>query len=316
METGRRDFAVGLFIVVTTGVMVGALLVTSGLGEAHHDLYMRAETAQDLTTDTRVFLQGLAVGRVRQINPLVDRATGRLTFVLRLTINDRFPDGTRLNLPRGTKAEISQTGLAAPVIDLETPQSSTRTLAPSDTIESERRTSTVERIGEVANKLSGEVSDALADTRRLIARTTVAVDQTTKAVDKTEATIARISPMAEQVLTTLATDLQRTDRILATVEPRAGPLQDSLAVALGQTRALLSRLDSLAGTAQTVVVQNEDALRSVMDRLQHTGEMLEHFTDQVSRRPTRLLTGVTPPPTAKSDKDKDKDTTQVNRSHQ
>jgi ABC-type transporter Mla subunit MlaD len=140
------------------------------------------------------------------------------------------------------------------------------------------------------------------------------VDQTTKAVDRTEATIARISPVAEQVLTQLATDLQRTDRILATVEPRAGPLQDSLAITLGQTRALLSRLDSLAGTAQAVVVQNQDALRGVMDRLQHTGEMLEHFTDQVSRRPTRLLTGVTPPPVVKSDKDKD--STQVNRSHQ
>jgi hypothetical protein len=63
-------------------------------------------------------------------------------------------------------------------------------------------------------------------------------------------------------------------------------------------------------------VNNQDALRGVMERLQHTGEMLEHFTDQVSRRPTRLLTGVTPPTTTNKDKDKDKDTTQVNRSHQ
>lgn len=312
METKHRDFAVGLFIVVTIGVILGALLVTSGLGEAHRDLYMRAATAQDLTTDTRVFLQGLEVGRVRQINPLVDRATRKLAFVLRLSINDRFPDGTKLQLPHGTTAEISQTGLAAPVIDLETPDNGTRLLAAGDTIESQRRTSTVDRIGEAASQLSTEVSGALADTRRLIARTTAAVNQTNEAVGRTEATIARLSPVAEQVLTQLATDLQRTDRILATVEPHAGPLQDSLAATLGQTRALLVRLDSLAGTAHAVVVENQDALRGVMDRLQHTGEMLEHFTDQVSRRPTRLLTGVTPPAAST----KDKDTTVVNRSHQ
>lgn len=317
METKHRDFAVGLFIVVTIGVILGALLVTSGLGEAHRDLFMRAATAQDLTTDTRVFLQGLAVGRVRQINPHVEAGTGRLAFVLRLQIDQRFPDGSRLELPRGTRAVISQPTLAAPVIDLETPQDGVphRPLVAGDTIESQRKASTVDQMGEVASRLSNEVSLALADTRRLIARTTTAVSQTTEAVGRTEATIARLSPVAEQVLTSLATDLQRTDRILATVEPHAGPLQDSLAAALGQTRALLVRLDSLAGTAQNVVVQNQEALHNVMDRLQHTGEMLEHFTDQVSRRPTRLLTGVTPPPPAGT-KDRDKDTTTVNRSHQ
>lgn len=302
MDTKRRDFAVGLFLVVTIGVILGALLITSGLGEVHRDLFMRAATALDLTTDTHVFLQGLAIGRVREINPRVDARTGHLTFVLRLEINERFPDGSHLALPQGTRAMISQPTLSAPVIDLLTPEVPNPTpLNPGDTIDSQRKTSTVDQLGEVANKLSTQVAAALEDTRRLIAVTTTAVNHTTSAVDKTQAMITTLTPQVQTVLTTLDSSLRRTERILATVEPRAGPLQDSLSATLGQTRVLLAHLDSLAGTARTVVVQNQDALRGVMERLQRTGEMLEHFTDQVSRRPTRLLTGVTPPAVAAKD---------------
>jgi len=72
VEARRTDFLVGVFILVTIGIMVGTVIITSGLGRVQHVLYMRTETAQDLTSDTRVYLQGLAVGRVRQVYPQVD----------------------------------------------------------------------------------------------------------------------------------------------------------------------------------------------------------------------------------------------------
>src|SRR6059036_3753262 len=95
----RRDFLVGLFVLTTLGIIVGTLIVTSGLGSVRYDIYMRTESAQDLTRDTRVFLQGLEIGRVQQLNPVRSGNAGGLGFIGRLSINEKFPDGTALKLP-------------------------------------------------------------------------------------------------------------------------------------------------------------------------------------------------------------------------
>ena len=63
MDTARQDFTVGLVIVGAIAVVVGALLATSGWGERRYDLYLRTASAEGLTTDSRVYLQGLEVGR-------------------------------------------------------------------------------------------------------------------------------------------------------------------------------------------------------------------------------------------------------------
>lgn len=303
MESKRTDFLVGIFILVTIGVMVGTVIVTSGLGKVHHDLYMRTETAQDLTSDTRVFLQGLAVGRVRQVNPQVDSTTGALRFVALLLIDERFPDGTLLQLPVGTTGLISQQSVIAdPIVQLVTPPGTPGrvALAAGDTIDSRREVTALEQLGAVASKLENEVSSALEDVRQLIVRTTGAVDRTSRAVTQANQMLTDAAPLVDTVLRRLASSLERTDRVLAAIEPRSGPMQDSLMVTVGRAHALLIRFDSLAGTAQTMVEDNQDAIRNVAHHLQRTAEMLEHFTDQVSRRPTRLFTGVKPRPVADS----------------
>ena len=92
MEKRYTDFLVGLFILVSVGVIVGALVLTSGVGEGRYDVYMRSTTAEDLNQDTRVLIQGLEIGIVTQVNPVVDSTTRELNFVAKLTIRDRFPD--------------------------------------------------------------------------------------------------------------------------------------------------------------------------------------------------------------------------------
>ena len=90
--------------------------------------------------------------------------------------------------------------------------------------------------------------------------------------------------------------LDRADTVLAVLSPRVGPTADSLVAILGEARRALQRVDALADTAQSVVGEDRITLQETLRHLHNSALLLEHFADQVSRRPTRLLTGVKPPP--------------------
>lgn len=291
MNTQRTDFLVGLLILVSVGIIIGAFLVTSGFGVVRHEFYVRVASAEDLSTDTRVELQGLGVGRVRQVNPVVDSTNGTISFVARIAVQDRFPNGTKLALPRGTEAVISQaTPIAPSVIHLVLPAATPggSYLAPGDTINSQRPQNVLESLGKLATDLSGDVSETLRETR-------VLAERTTSAVRDAQTLMRENAPALHATLAKLSETLDRTQALLAEVEPRIGPLQDSVTTTLADTRRLVQHMDSLVTTASSITAENRDVIRETAGRLLRSTEVLEHFADQVSRRPTRLLTGVTPP---------------------
>lgn len=278
-------------MLATIGVMLGTLVITSGLLHRRYDVYMRTASAQDLTQDTRVLLQGLAVGRVRQVNPLLDSASGGLTFVARLSIDAEFPNGAPVTIPRGTHAVIEQVNPIAPlVIQLIVPEGGSRTAVdPGDTLVSERRQGAVDALGQIASDLSDELRKTIQDTRTL-------VRQTTRAAQEVEQLVSNSTPRVEEVLGQLSTSLERTDRILADLGPRVAPLNDSLTAVLADTRETLQQVMRLARTADAMAGENRTAIQETIQHLHNSAVLLEHFADQVSRRPTRLLTGVQPPP--------------------
>ena len=113
MET-RQDFYVGLLIVVAIALVVGALIATSGWGERRYDVYLRVANAEGISPDTKALVQGLEVGRVRSISPRVDSVSGTISFVARLSVAEKFADGSSLRLPRGTRAEVDASTPLAP----------------------------------------------------------------------------------------------------------------------------------------------------------------------------------------------------------
>lgn len=292
MNTQRTDFLVGLFILIAIGLVVGMAIVTSGLGELRTTFFLRTESAEALSQDTRVVLRGLEVGRLRDISPVVDSGTRALTFVGRLSVRERFPNGTELRLPRGTTAEIVQpTPIAPAVVELVLPSTADArgALESGDTIVATRPEGVLEMLTDMAGDLRGEIQAALTETRALLVRTTAAVEDT-------RGLMADNGPLVTDVLTRLSSNLERSDAVLADVQPRLGPLNDSIVATLGDTRATLRRADSLLRLAGDVVVENRAYAREIAERLLRTALVLEHFSDQISRRPARLLTGVTPPP--------------------
>lgn len=278
-------------MLATIGVIVGAIIVTSGLGVPRYDLYMRAASANDLTQDTRVLLQGLPVGRVRAIYPAVDTLSGQMAVLAKLSIERRFRDGTELSLPSGTRAVIVQRNpIASPVVELVLPNRPPGALLqPNDTIDSDRPASVIDVMSEMALELRTELTATLQETRTLLTRSTTAVEQT-------NAVLTSVGPPLQDALQNLASALDRTDQLLADLGPRVVDLSDSVAVALADARHILHTLDSLTLLGQQMASENRDAIRNLVDHLHRSAAVLEHFTDKVSRRPLRLFTGVTPPP--------------------
>lgn len=272
---------------------MGALVLTSGALEGRYDLYLRTDEAEGLTQDTRVVLQGLSIGRVSQINPRIDPQTNALSFVATLSVRERFPDGTRLQLPIGTEALITPppTVVGPSQVQLVMPAVSPGAafLQEGDTLDAERRASVMDALGEIAVEVRAELETMLQNTRDLLA-------QTTQTVATTNDLLREARPQIGRVFARVDTSLQRTERILALVEPRVGPVTDSVMATLASSHELLIELDSLATLGQTIALENREELSDAIEKLSRASVILQHFADQISRRPLRFLTGVTPPP--------------------
>jgi ABC-type transporter Mla subunit MlaD len=288
LETNRQDFFVGLLIIAAIGVVIGALIATSGWGERRYDIYVRAASAQGLTADTKVLVQGLEVGRVTSIAPRVDPATGSVSFLARLSLVERFAKGTQLRFPVGTRAEIDQLSQisAEAVIHLVMPDSarnSNAMLQAGDTINSIRKPSPLDALADVAAHLSKEVEDVLRQTRTALAT----VQRTVGNMDET---VRHVTPDVEATLHSVAASTDRLNTLLARTD-RAG-FPDSLSATLATTHRLLGRLDSLATTAQDLTADNRANLRETVTNLTQMSRQLNHFVDEMSARPYRLFTGV------------------------
>jgi ABC-type transporter Mla subunit MlaD len=280
----RQDFYVGLLIVVTIAVVVGALIATSGWGERRYDVYLRVANAEGISPDTKALVQGLEVGRVRSISPTVDSISGTISFVARLSVAEKFADGSSLRLPRATRAEVDASSPLAPAhINLLLPDTvGARRLfvEPGDTIRMSRRSSAMDKMAEVADVLSQRVQEM--------------VRQATQTLARVQSTIRDVAPNIESTLSSVATAMGRVDSLVERLH-RAG-LSDSIAATVAGTNRLLVRLDSLARDASAVTSENRADLRATVVNLTEASRQLNHFVDQMSRRPYRALTGVKPLP--------------------
>lgn len=289
MET-RQDFYVGLLLVVTIALVIGALIATSGWGERRYDLYVRVTSADGISRGTAVVIEGLDVGQVTSILPRVDSTTRRISFVAKLSVKERFEDGSRLQLPFGTRAELVQASQisAAVAIRLILPD----TLHPhhtylhaGDTLDSRRRGSALDAVAEVADQLSQRVQEL--------------VRTATQTLVRVQSTLRDVTPDVERTLSGVAATMGRLDSVVNRFARRG--LADSVSVAVANTNRLLLRLDSLAREAHSLTAENRSDLRATVTNLTEASRQLNNFVDQMSRRPFRALTGVQPLPPVSRD---------------
>ncbi|MEO8200382.1 MAG: hypothetical protein ABI679_07675 [Gemmatimonadota bacterium] len=291
------DLLVGAIVVGAALVLVVAVILTKGWNKRQFDLYMRSSTAQDLNVDTKVFLQYLEVGEVKGVAPQVDSTTGQLRFVVHLRIDERYQDGNELRLPLGTEADIVPVNaLGGAAIGLRLPGRNLGRLAPGDTINSVRRASGLEAIAQTADSLRQQIALVLTDTRDLIHSLNSTVVMAQSELRQTAPEIRTTLSGIQATLAQLTPTLARADTLMSSAHGQMGSISDSIAATLSQTRLMLGHLDSLASTASTIAGENRDVVRTTAQNLFVISSKLEYFLDQVSRRPLRMITGITPLP--------------------
>ena len=283
MET-RQDFYVGLLIVVTIAIVIGALIATSGWGERRYDLFVRVASADGISQGTAVIIEGLDVGQVTSISPRVDSATRRISFVAKLSVKERFQDGSSLQLPVGTRAELVQASQISPAVAIRLILPDTMRvrayLHAGDTLDSKRKGNALEAVAEVADELSQRVQEM--------------VRTATQTLVRVQSTLRDVTPDVQRTLAGVASTMDRLDSMVNRFSQRG--LADSVSTAVANTNRLLLRLDSLARDAHALATENRSDLRATVTNLTEASRQLNNFVDQMSRRPFRALTGVKPLP--------------------
>jgi ABC-type transporter Mla subunit MlaD len=286
----RQDFIVGISVIVAVGIVIGAFIATSGLGERRYDVFLRVASAEGISADTRVILQGLQVGRVKSVSPRVDSVTRAVSFVARMSIAEKFADGARLQLPVGTRAELVQASQISPAVEVrlllpDTVGRMSAVLAAGDTLSATRRGSALEGLTRVADELSTEVREVLRQTHRTLVR----MQGTLGEVDER---VRAAAPNVDTTLANVARTMERVNTLVAGLERQALP--DSLGAVLARTNRLLMRLDTLTGTATAISTSHRAAIGETLENLNLLSRQLNHFAAEITKRPYRVLTGVRP----------------------
>lgn len=284
----KGDIAVGLAVLIAFGLAVGAgvwlsapLRRDTGAGP----LYADFPDLAGLNVNDAVQLNGYAVGTVDQVTPQVS-PDGRVFFHVRMSIQWRLEDSTRLPLTTRTTARlVPALVVGSPKIVLDLPPGGGPRLAAGATIPASVGTDPVEEVVTLADSLTYELRLTLGKTRGLLDSMSMATGLAARSVRSTNTAIPNLAAG-------VAHDIATLDSAISSVRGMLGPTTataDSARALLGSTRRAI---DDLSRS-----VQGHDAnIAHVIANLDTTSALLEDFVRQIEAKPTRLLTGVKPAP--------------------
>jgi ABC-type transporter Mla subunit MlaD len=295
MRARTADTLIGLLVVSAIAVLVAALAVTRGWTERRVTLYMISPSVQDLKQDTPVYLQGLNIGEVASISPVVDStAMGPPQFLVALRLRERFANGVPIRLPLGTRAEITAGAfLGAAAVALVAPKNDVgAALVPGDTIRATLQQGWTDVLKEVADTLRTQVSGILSDTRQVLQTLDRTASTTRTEIATTAPEVRATLAEVRAVMARLEPVLQQAEATMANADQQVGVLSDSLSHVMADTRTLLRSADSLSRTLTALSNDLSPDIRRTVTNLYVVSAKLEWFIDQISRRPHRLVTGV------------------------
>lgn len=295
MKVQRTDLYVGVFVIAVIVAVVSALVATSGLGIRRYDLYIRGDDATAIAVDTKIFMQGLEVGRVAGIAAVPSAKPGKIEFVIRASLLAEFSDGQPLLLPDSTDAEVVTTILGASTLNLVVRGTPGRTLQPGDTIVLVRAPEAMQALGRLATDLKGDIQAAILQTTAALRSVQRLSDSMTLATGTARRFVAGIQPGTEKTLQEAADNLARMRRLLDTTDARTGVTMRQLDATLEQSRQLMASADSLTRLVTAMGIENRPEIREILANSRFLTQQLLYVTEQIARRPTRMMSGMTLP---------------------
>lgn len=305
----KSDLWVGLFLVVTLGLIVTALVATSGWGTKRFDLYIRTNNVTDVAIDTKIYLQGLEIGRVAEIAPHPSRKAGQLEFIIRASMIERLSDTTRMELPCAIDVEVISGLLGGATMVLHVDADETgpagrcaaqAMLDPKkDTVGMHHRAALSEAFGGLATDLKSTLADAISAATSTVHAYRRLADSLSRTTGSARAFVEGIRPGTEATLAEVTANLSRVRRLLDTADVRSGSTLRQLDLTLEQTRAtmeqssrLMSSADSLTRLLTNMGAENRPELRAMLLDARFLTQQLMYVMEQLSRRPMRAMSGV------------------------
>jgi ABC-type transporter Mla subunit MlaD len=296
----KNDLIVGIFVILVVATVVTALVETQGWGTKRRALFIHTTDVRDLRVDTKIYLQGLEVGRIAVINPKPG-AGGALEFLIRADILALFPDGTPLRLNRGTDAELEQNVLGGSTLQLVVHGTSRDTLKTGEIIELQRRTPAMEAFSNLASGLKDRIAATLEATTLTLNSVRHLADSLRIATGTARQFVAGIQPGTERTLNEVSASMARMRDLLDTTDVRSGITLRQLNATFEQSRRLMSSTDSLTRLLVAMGGENRPAIREVLENSRLLSQQTIFLMEALSRRPMRVMTGVDLPESLTTD---------------
>lgn len=289
MRIERGDVGVGLTVLAAVAVVAGAWVWLNRPDQDYFPIFTEFDVVEGLTEQTPVRLQGFAVGRIRSIRPETTEQ-GTTVFRVELGVDRSFLADDGLRIPEGTIARVAYPPVVGPPFLLLEPPPEGGPQVPEGALLAGVRTEPfLDQIQVLTGQLSYTVTETLLRTVQLMD----SVQGTLGRLDRTlELTTTSIPPLLETLNESLATAQGLMVQVSAQIDTTAPMMRASLDSAnalLGDSRRLMGDVEGLLSTSRP----RAEAILASLDSLTY---VLNHFARQVSDRPTRLLTGVRPPP--------------------
>jgi ABC-type transporter Mla subunit MlaD len=306
----KADLWVGLFLVLTLGVVVAALVATSGWGVRRTTLLVRARDVTDVAIDTKMYLQGLEVGRVVKIEPRPSTKAGQLEFLIRVSMMEKFGDTTRLELPCAVDVEVVPGLLGGATMELHVDDDDSTSarercrnramLDPAtDTVPMHHRPAVGAAFASLATDLKSTLADAINATTVTVNAYRRLADSLSRTTGSARGFLEGIRPGTEQTLAEVTANLERIRRLLDTADVRSGTIITEANLTMQQTRATMEQARVMMGSADSLTKlitamggENRPELRAMLLDARFLTQQLQYVMEQLARRPMRAMSGV------------------------
>lgn len=289
MKIERGDISVGMTLLAAVVVMVGGWLWLNRAGSDYFALFTEFDVADGLTEQTPVRLQGFTVGRVRSITP-VSTESGSVLFRVELGVEWKYLGDDALRIPEGTLARVTFPPVVGPpYIILEPPPEGGAPLATGADVPGMRTEPFLDQIQVLTGQLSYTVNETLL-------RTMTLMDSVQGTLSRVDRTLAMTSSAIPELLENLTTSMTNAEALMAKVTAQIDTTAPLMRASLDSANALLGDSRRLVADVEGLLATSQPRAETILASLDSITFVLNHFMRQVAERPTRLLTGVKPPP--------------------
>lgn len=289
------DFRTGVLVLLAfVLVLAGVIWASPARGPRPIEFYTEMRELGGVSLETPVVLNGFKVGQVDKVDPYI-AGDGRLHFHIGMAITWQPSAPERTPYREGLHVRVAPPALdvfGSATLHLEPAVRPGPPLASGSQLPSDADKNMLAKADSRIDSLARQVGQTLAETRAMMA----AFRQTAEASSEAARSAGTITKVVDAHLIEITEGtmkaVARADtamQALQRVEMNATSATDSVNAILGDTRNALKQVSAMLGKTGPRV---DEALFN----LNESTSLLTHFLRNVTERPTRLITGVTPLP--------------------